>query len=47
MAREMRLAVLAAKDLVRVEVGVVNETHAGGLWPGQIRILLDWAGVDR
>lgn len=33
MAREMRLAVFAAKDLVRVEVGVVNEPHAGGLWP--------------
>ena len=31
MAREMRLAVFAAKDFVRVEVGVVNETHAGGL----------------
>ena len=29
MAREVRLAVLAAEDLVRVEVGVVNETHAG------------------
>lgn len=27
MAREMRLAVLAAKDLVRVQVGVVDEAH--------------------
>ena len=31
MACEMRLAVLAAKDLVRVEVGVVDEAHARGL----------------
>lgn len=28
MACEMRLAVLAAEDLVRVEVGVVDEAHA-------------------
>ena len=29
VAREMRLAVLAAEYLVRVEVGVVHEAHAG------------------
>lgn len=28
MACEMRLAVLAAEDFVRVEVGVVDEAHA-------------------
>ena len=31
MACEMRLAVLAAEDLVGVEVRVVDETHAGRL----------------
>lgn len=34
MAGEMRLALFAAKDLVGVEVGVVDEAHArrlGGL----------------
>ena len=33
VAREMRLAVLAAEYLVRVEVGVVNEAHAGRSGP--------------
>ncbi len=31
MACEMRLAVFAAEDLVRVQVGVVDEAHARGL----------------
>ena len=41
MACEMRLAALAAKDLVRVEVRVVDEAHARskarrGLWAGKV-----------
>ena len=32
MAGEMRLALFAAKDLVGVEVGVVDEAHARRLW---------------
>lgn len=35
VAREMRLAVLAAEYLVRVEVGVVNEAHTGRCGPKQ------------
>lgn len=34
MTREMSLAVLAAKYLVRVEIDVVGETHPRGLWMG-------------
>ena len=33
VAREMRLAVLAAEYLVRVEIGVVDEAHAGRSGP--------------
>ena len=48
MACEMRLAVLAAENLVGVEVGVVDEAHARRLvvcWPESARVL-DWAGVE-
>ena len=39
MACKMRLAILAAEDLVGVEVGIVDEAHAVGLWPEGVGVL--------
>ena len=48
MACEMRLAVFAAEDLVRVQVGVVDEAHARGLGgPETCMTCFDGAGLGK
>jgi hypothetical protein len=41
MVREMRLAVLAAVDLVAIEIDIVGETHGPGLGAGCAVFLRD------
>ena len=41
MVREMRLAVLAAVDLVAIEIDIVGETHGPGLGAGRAVFLRD------